>query len=55
MVQNLAVSLQNGQGLNGVWIYGYNLALSVNQSFPDPTKLSTQADLQDTQVVYQGI
>lgn len=48
----LAVSLQNGQGLNGVWIYGYNLALSVNQSFPDPTKLSTQADLQGTQVVY---
>jgi hypothetical protein len=48
----LAVSLQNGRGLNGVWIYGYNLALSATQSFPDPTKLSSQVDLQGTQVAF---
>lgn len=48
----LAVCLQNGRALNGVWIFGYNLAISVNQSFPDPTTLDKQADLQGTQVNY---
>jgi hypothetical protein len=48
----LAVCLQTGQGLNRVWIYGYNLPISVNQSFPDPANLANQVDLQGTQVVF---
>ena len=48
----LAVCLQAGQALNRVWIFGYNLPLSVNQSFPDPANLGNQVDLQGTQVVY---
>jgi len=48
----LAVSLQNGQGLNGIWIYGYNRAVPVQQAFPDPTNLANQVDLQGTQVVF---
>lgn len=48
----LAVSLQNGQALNGVWIYGYNRAVPMQQAFPNPANLANQVDLQGTQVVY---
>lgn len=48
----LAVSLQNGQGLNGVWIFGYNLPPPITQSFPAPATLAAQADLQGSQVVF---
>jgi hypothetical protein len=48
----LAVSLQNGQLLNGVWIFGYNNPLPVQQGFPAPANLSNQVDLQGTQVVF---
>ncbi len=48
----LAVSLQNGRGLNGVWIYGYNRAVPVQQAFPNPAQLAQQVDLQGSQVVF---
>lgn len=48
----LAVSLQNGQGLNGVWIYGYNHTISIQQAFPAPGNVAKQVDLQGTQVVF---
>ena len=48
----LAVSLQNGQALNGVWFYGYNRAVAIQQAFPNPNNLANQVDLQGTQVVY---
>ena len=48
----LAVSLQNGQLLNNVWIFGYNNPLPVDQGFPAPANLGNQVDLQGTQVVY---
>lgn len=48
----LAVSLQNGQLLNGVWIYGYNNPLPITQGFPAPANLDNPVDLQAAQVVF---
>lgn len=49
----LAVELSAMRVFNGLWIYGYNKALPSDAGFPDPGKLSTNAELQETQVSFQ--
>lgn len=46
----LAVELGKLDKLVGVWVYGYNRPVDVTKSFPPPSKLEKQVDLQGTQV-----
>jgi Virulence factor Evf len=50
----LVVELEKIQALNGVWIYGYNKPVGIEQQYPDPTSLARQVDLQGTQVRFHS-
>lgn len=49
---HLAISLQETRILNGVWIYGYNKAVDVTHTFPNPAKLSQNVEIYGKQVNY---
>ena len=48
----LALALQEERALEGVWVYGYNRPVPADARYPRPDVLSTQVDLQGTQVVF---
>ncbi|MDN5797357.1 MAG: hypothetical protein L0H79_16595 [Intrasporangium sp.] len=49
---HLAVALEQEQALNGLWVYGYNNAVPAEISFPRPSRLDKNSELQGTQVNY---
>ncbi len=49
---NLAASLSNLKVFKGIWIYGYNRAVGLQESYPSPTTLDKNVSLQLTQVQY---
>lgn len=42
----LVLALQEIKELDGAWIYGYNTPIGSEQRYPEPNKLSIQADVQ---------
>jgi hypothetical protein len=49
---HLAVALQDMRKLNHLWIYGYNVAIDIDQHYPAPNVLNQRRDLQGSQVNY---
>jgi hypothetical protein len=47
----LALALDGAaQYMNGIWIYGYNIAVATNTTFPNPNGLSMNVELQGSRV-----
>jgi hypothetical protein len=50
----LAVALERIRALAGVWIYGYQKAVPITASYPDPYRMDRNAELYGTQVSYRS-